>query len=241
MIGSDNLNRRSWTHDSELSCAVIDAETRRPRADRSGRRGRRGPVFARDLRLKLLAEHLDRRPGDVDDLIDPGQGVRHHQGQRPQAAGLARRRPHGPTPTGPAGAPRPGEAAPPAPAVGGAAVPGRLRPRRPGPEGSFHRATLTGGGWLTTGAAALSSGLPPAGLGEAVDPEGDEPHRGRPEQPGTGRVVPQRPQGAVQAGRLRRLVVGGGLYRRTLRPGRRPRREPWCRTRRAPPPPSGGT
>ena len=26
-IGSDNLNRRSWTHDSELSCAIID-ETR---------------------------------------------------------------------------------------------------------------------------------------------------------------------------------------------------------------------
>ena len=24
-IGSDNLNRRSWTHDSEISCAVIDS------------------------------------------------------------------------------------------------------------------------------------------------------------------------------------------------------------------------
>jgi len=25
-VGSDNLNRRSWTHDSEISCAVIDSE-----------------------------------------------------------------------------------------------------------------------------------------------------------------------------------------------------------------------
>ena len=36
MIGSDNLNRRSWTHDSEMSCAVIDDPAGRARAPRPG-------------------------------------------------------------------------------------------------------------------------------------------------------------------------------------------------------------
>ena len=32
-IGSDNFNRRSWTHDSEITCAVVDStlDTREPR------------------------------------------------------------------------------------------------------------------------------------------------------------------------------------------------------------------
>jgi phosphatidylserine/phosphatidylglycerophosphate/cardiolipin synthase-like enzyme len=42
--GSDNFNRRSWTHDSELSAVVLDAD------------------YALDLRLTLAAEHLDRLP-----------------------------------------------------------------------------------------------------------------------------------------------------------------------------------
>jgi phosphatidylserine/phosphatidylglycerophosphate/cardiolipin synthase-like enzyme len=46
-VGSDNFNRRSWTHDSEVSAAVCH------------------PHFARDLRLMLMAEHLGR---DVSDL-----------------------------------------------------------------------------------------------------------------------------------------------------------------------------
>jgi len=53
-VGSDNFNRRSWTHDSELSAAVCD------------------PGFALALRLSLAAEHLDR-PGPPDDLREPAQ------------------------------------------------------------------------------------------------------------------------------------------------------------------------
>ncbi|MDR8408179.1 phospholipase D-like domain-containing protein [Nonomuraea sp. 3-1Str] len=63
-VGSDNVNLRSWTYDSELSCAVVDEEPD-PRPPAGGRR------FARELRLTLAAEHLDRDPDDVDDLCDP--------------------------------------------------------------------------------------------------------------------------------------------------------------------------
>jgi phosphatidylserine/phosphatidylglycerophosphate/cardiolipin synthase-like enzyme len=58
-VGSDNLNLRSWTHDSELSCAVIDDNRRR------------GDGFGLRLRLTLAREHLDRAEGDDSDLRDP--------------------------------------------------------------------------------------------------------------------------------------------------------------------------
>ena len=68
-IGSDNFNRRSWTHDSELSAAVLDdTRDRRPPYDPGGL-GDGARTYARDLRLVLTREHLDCR--DDDGLVDP--------------------------------------------------------------------------------------------------------------------------------------------------------------------------
>ncbi len=72
-VGSDNFNRRSWTSDSEITCAVID-ETRDDRSPADwGDTGDRARTLARDLRLRLWAEHLGV-PADDERLLDPLAG-----------------------------------------------------------------------------------------------------------------------------------------------------------------------
>jgi phosphatidylserine/phosphatidylglycerophosphate/cardiolipin synthase-like enzyme len=109
IVGSDNLNIRSWTNDSELSCAVIDQhEDRREPADPAGR-GDGARVIARETRLRLWREHLGRNEGDDADLVD---GVSAIEVLRRAATDLDAWH------TGGRRGPRP---------------PGRLREHRPGP------------------------------------------------------------------------------------------------------------
>lgn len=80
-VGSDNFNPRSWTHDSELSAAVLDTE-RDPRPTDPGGLGDGARRFARQLRLDLMREHLDM-PEHLDrvdapddsDLTDPDRAA----------------------------------------------------------------------------------------------------------------------------------------------------------------------
>ncbi|MDQ1468156.1 MAG: hypothetical protein QOH10_2571 [Actinomycetota bacterium] len=71
VVGSDNLNRRSWTHDSEISCSVIDTKLdEREPIDPAGL-GDGARHLAREARLQLWREHLGRDDGDDTDLLEP--------------------------------------------------------------------------------------------------------------------------------------------------------------------------
>jgi phosphatidylserine/phosphatidylglycerophosphate/cardiolipin synthase-like enzyme len=104
VVGSDNLNRRSWTHDSELSCSVIDEQGDDRAPGDPGGLGDGARRLARAARLQLWCEHLERAAGDDADLVDPDTGFvalrasalaldRWHEGGRhgPRPAGRLRR------------------------------------------------------------------------------------------------------------------------------------------------------
>lgn len=63
-VGSDNFNRRSWSSDTELSCAVQDTRV----TSRGGAVPR--DAFALRLRRELVGEHLGVDPDDVPDDPD---------------------------------------------------------------------------------------------------------------------------------------------------------------------------
>ncbi len=119
MVGSDNLNRRSWSHDSELSIAVLDAQAdpREPRDPAALGDGAR--AFARDLRLRLWREHLDRRDDDVSDLLDPTDAFAAFRQQAARLAAWHDGGRHGPRP------------------------PGRVMPHRPGRVTAWQRLWAT--------------------------------------------------------------------------------------------------
>jgi phosphatidylserine/phosphatidylglycerophosphate/cardiolipin synthase-like enzyme len=74
-VASDNFNRRSWSHDSEIACAVVDtARDSREPVDPAGL-GDGARTYARDLRLQLWREHLGRLDDDDRDLLDPVDAV----------------------------------------------------------------------------------------------------------------------------------------------------------------------
>ena len=100
IVGSDNLNIRSWTNDSELSCAVIDERRDEREPADPGGLGDGARVLARETRLRLWREHLGREPDDDADLVD---GV--------AAIEVLRQRPPTSTPGATAVAPGPGRPA----------------------------------------------------------------------------------------------------------------------------------
>ena len=100
--GSDNFNRRSWTTDSELTCAVFDTTAENPELSGTDSGHDTSRPLARGLRLQLWAEHLGLDENDPQ-LQDPSDGLKlwnttadaldrwHETGRRsPRPAGHAR-------------------------------------------------------------------------------------------------------------------------------------------------------
>lgn len=74
-IGSDNLNLRSWTHDSELTCAVVDPEGDLPRRVRASLWAEHLGLPADDSRLAGLGGAIDLW---TDRVGGPGSRIRPH-------------------------------------------------------------------------------------------------------------------------------------------------------------------
>lgn len=104
-VGSDNLNRRSWTSDSEMACTVVDerGELDEPAPE---------DAFPRVLLRTLVAEHLGCTPAEVpedphelfDAMVDAATALDewYAADQEPHRGGvrgfLADHRPHRPVP-----------------------------------------------------------------------------------------------------------------------------------------------
>ena len=134
-VGSDNLNRRSWTHDSEAACAVLDSERdERPPVDPGGL-GDGARALPRQLRLTLWREHLGPDVSEAE-LLDPRAGF---EAWRRMAHALDAWHAEGQK------GPRPG----------GRAVATTRSRSRLGPRGGAARST--GSRWIQTGGPATSS------------------------------------------------------------------------------------
>ena len=128
IVGSDNLNLRSWTHDSELSCGILDSTRCKP-ARRPRRPGRRRPR----LRPRPAAAADGRAPRPWRRRRRPARSDRSVRGVERgcrRARGLVRGRLRRPPPARPGPAPPP-RARPLVAAPVGAPSTARGRSRRP--------------------------------------------------------------------------------------------------------------